>query len=296
MIAEINGRFSVPADGRAIPVSHASSIPFRIVSLLDMIEFEAREFFGIINRLISVRKDLEKPDRPPLTPEEQVHMHTHMDRADFMCARYHIDVSYYTERVRGKIDEPERYTYSLASAVDAVRHCIMKELKGRKFMYMPDAEAKYYDQNELFGEDVHDSFSEAAWDITAVGNCIACGLYTASVFHSMRVAEFGLRRIAAKLQVKLKDKKGYYRVEYGTWDKIITACKTKIEAIRKTPIGPKRREQLEFYSDAGDHCLFMKDIWRNNISHTQQPYNEPEALAVLERVKGFMGFLAANVS
>src|SRR5690242_20145295 len=107
--------------------------PYQIVSLLDMIEFEAREFFGIINRLISVRKDLEKPDRPPLTPEEQSHMHFHMNHAESVCAKYDIDVSYYTDRARGKIDEPERYTYSLASAVDGVRHCINKELRDRKF-------------------------------------------------------------------------------------------------------------------------------------------------------------------
>lgn len=110
----------------------------------------------------------------------------------------------------------------------------------------------------------------------------------------MRVAEFGLRRIALKLQVKLKDKGQYHPIEYGTWDKVITACKNKITKIRQNPIGPKRQETLEFYSDAGDHCLFMKDVWRNNVSHTRKPYNQPEALAVLERVKDFMKFLARN--
>jgi hypothetical protein len=69
--------------------------------------------------------------------------------------------------------------------------------------------------------------------------------------------------------------------------------KKKIDKIRKRPIGPKREADLAMYSDAADHCLFMVDIWRNNISHTRQPYNEPEALAVLERVKDFMKFLAA---
>lgn len=147
---------------------------------------------------------------------------------------------------------------------------------------------------DLFGSEVHESFLEANEDIGAAGHGIACGLHTASVFHSMRVAEFGLRRIAARLKVRIRDHKGYMPVEYGTWDKVITACKNKITKIRQRPVGPKRQEELEFYSDAADHCLFMKDIWRNNISHTRQPYNQPEALAVLERVKGFMTFLARN--
>lgn len=95
-------------------------------------------------------------------------------------------------------------------------------------------------------------------------------------------------------QYDINDQANYHPIESGTWDKVITACKGKIDAIRKKPIGPKKQAQLEFYSDAGDHCLFMKDIWRNNISHTRKPYNKPEALAVLERVRDFMKFLAAN--
>jgi hypothetical protein len=48
------------------------------------------------------------------------------------------------------------------------------------------------------------------------------------------------------------------------------------------------------YSDAADHCEFMKDIWRNNVSHTRKAYSDPEAVAVLQRVREFMEFLAVN--
>ncbi len=259
-----------------------------------MYEFQAGEFFGVINRLISIRRDLEKREDQTLTSDEQSHMHTHLDRVESVCGMYDIDVTYYTERARGKIDDPSRFTFTIASAIDAVRHCIMEKLRDRKFMYISTADVDYLGSTDLFGIEVHADFPEADEDIVAAGNSIACGLYTASVFHSMRVAELGLRRIAIKLQVKLKDKGQYHPIEYGTWDKVITACKNKITKIRQRPIGPKRQEQLEFYSDAGDHCLFMKDIWRNNISHTRKPYNRPEALAVLERVKDFMKFLVRN--
>jgi hypothetical protein len=305
MVTEISGVSVDPStDGYGASLSPALPSPengwllhpFQIVSLLDVIEFEAREFFGILNRLISVRKYLEEKEHPPLTDSQRVDMHGHADRAELVCAKYDIDVSYYTDRLRQKIDDPERFTFTIASAVNDVRHCINNELRNRKFMYMPEAEAKYYDQNDLFGEDVDQAFPVAQLDIRSVGNCIACGLFTASVFHSMRVAEFGLRRIAAKLRVRIKDHKGYVPVEYGTWDKVAKACKGKIDKIRQRPIGPKREAELELYSDAADHCLFMKDIWRNNVSHNRKPYNEPESLAVLERVKDFMKFLAANVS
>jgi len=35
----------------------------------------------------------------------------------------------------------------------------------------------------------------------------------------------------------------------------------------------------------------MKDIWRNNMAHTRKPYNQTEAVGVMERVREFMQFL-----
>jgi hypothetical protein len=118
---------------------------------------------------------------------------------------------------------------------------------------------------------------------------------TASVFHLMRAAEFGLRALARKLRVKITHKGKNCPIEYGDWEKVITEIKNKIASSRTLPAGSKRQAKLEFYSDAADHCVFMKDIWRNNVSHTRRTYSDPEALAVLSRVKGFMDFLFANL-
>ena len=72
--------------------------------------------------------------------------------------------------------------------------------------------------------------------------------------------------------------------------------KNKITRARTAPAGPKKQAKLEFYSDAADHCVFMKDIWRNNVSHSRKPYKPGEAQAVLERVRDFMIFLADNLN
>ena len=175
-----------------------------------------------------------------------------------------------------------------------IRDAFAADLNERLFLYIPPDSAAYYDKDDLFG--VKDRIQDAAEDIRSAGNCIACGLFTASVFHSMRVAEFGLRSIASKLRVKVMDRGKPHPIEYATWGKVIDKCKSKIGIISKRPVGPKRQAALEFYSDAADHCLFMKDIWRNNISHTRKPYNEPEAIAVFERVKDFMRFVAVNIT
>ena len=84
-------------------------------------------------------------------------------------------------------------------------------------------------------------------------------------------------------------------IEYADWEKIITEIKNKIAQTRALPAGPKKQAKLEFYSDAADHCTFMKDIWRNNVSHARKGYEDYESLAILGRVQDFMKFLAKGI-
>jgi hypothetical protein len=163
-------------------------------------------------------------------------------------------------------------------------------LSRRSFAFIRPELALYFENDTLLG-DVADKFNAARQDAKDAGNALAAELYTASVFHQMRVAEHGLRRLAQKLNIKLLHKGGAQPIEFADWDKVITGIKNKIDAIRKLPIGNKRLAQLEVYSDAADHCTFMKDIWRNNVSHTRKPYIEAEAIAVLSRVRDFMTLL-----
>jgi hypothetical protein len=86
-----------------------------------------------------------------------------------------------------------------------------------------------------------------------------------------------------------------YPIELADWDAIIREIKIKIDKVRPMARGQKRKAKIEFYSDAGDHCLFMKDIFRNNVSHTRKPYTQSETLAAFDRVRDFMKFLAVTI-
>jgi hypothetical protein len=169
------------------------------------------------------------------------------------------------------------------------------DMEAELFMYVPPDRAKYVNNERLLGDEVFGSFRTTRFDILEAGNCLAFGNYTASVFQFMRVAERGLRQLAKRVKVTVSHNKSPIPLEYGEWDKVIIAIKNKIEILRPLPSGPKRQAKLEIYSDAADHCLFMKDIWRNTVSHTRKPYNETDALAVMSRVGDFMRFLAKNL-
>ena len=130
-------------------------------------------------------------------------------------------------------------------------------------------------------------------DIQEAVYCYALDRNTACVFHLMRVAEMGLRKISGKLKVKLLHSgKNIYPIEFADWGTVIEECKKKIENARKALPPGKRQKVMELYADISDHCLFMKEIWRNNISHARNTYTEQEALAVMGRVRDFMTLMA----
>jgi hypothetical protein len=184
---------------------------------------------------------------------------------------------------------------ALVRELSGIRTSFDVALQIAKFVYVPSIDDKYFEVERLFGDDVFEVFEDAREDVTEAGNCLALALYTASVFHLMRVSEFGLRRLAAKLRVKLFDKGKPQQVEDATWDKVIDGVHLKIKATRQLSAGPKKRAQLTRFSEAGDHCTFMKDIWRNNVSHTRKPYIRDEALAAFSRVGDFMKFIALDM-
>jgi len=195
--------------------------------------------------------------------------------------------------LHAKLTEGDKFTPELLAAeLKHIQSDFVFLLMKMKFAYIPAPNDKYFEQEQLFGEKTHEQFRDACNDIKDAGNCIAAELYTAAVFHLMRVAEFGLRHIADRVKVELKDKGNPIPIEYATWDKVIQGIQNKITETRKLSQGVEKNEELQFYSDAADQATFIKDLWRNDVSHTRKRYNDREAIGVFVRVKGFMKLLA----
>jgi hypothetical protein len=180
-------------------------------------------------------------------------------------------------------------TNIIAMRVDLIVQGILGNLDSKKFLFVPTDQASYWENRANFGDDSLAELGEAAgFEAIEAGNCYAAARWTACVFHSMRVAEYGLRKIAQRSKVTLSDDGKRYPLEYGDWNKVIGAIRKKIEERRRLPIGPKKAEALRRYSDLADHCEYMKDIWRNEVSHARRRYNKTESLAVMNRVREFV--------
>ncbi|WP_348268665.1 hypothetical protein P8936_05430 [Edaphobacter paludis] len=182
----------------------------------------------------------------------------------------------------------------IEALIRSLQHSLIDLLRNRKFFYMSPELSKFYRAPCVFGNDLLKSFPEASEDMLEAGNAYAANLNTGSVFHSMRVAEFGLRHVAAQLDIELTDGKKPLPVEFATWETVLAAIdKTKRE-LRQEPKSYPQNDRLRFYSDCGETLSHLKDLYRNDVMHTRRHYNKHNAMDAMQRVAGLMKTLAES--
>ena len=187
----------------------------------------------------------------------------------------------------------------MAARLGQILEGITENLNSRKFMFISADQAKFYDDPLMFGGAFLVTFSEgtkqAVFEMGEAGRCYACGRWTSCVFHCMRAVEFGLRRLfriaGARLPIHNQVR---YQIEYAEWQAVIDQIKRKIAETRRRSRGARKEKRLQFFSDLAERCEYMKDIWRNEVSHTRRVYTESEALSVILRVKGFMELVSSS--
>lgn len=92
--------------------------------------------------------------------------------------------------LKQRIDSGQTYFPEVMDKeLEGLMETIVMELSKQTFAYLPGPNSQYFEQEKLFGPIVHDNFPSAREDIKEAGNCLACGLDSAAVFHLMRVAE-----------------------------------------------------------------------------------------------------------
>lgn len=269
-----------------------------------MLEYKIADLVLLLSALEVVRRDAVHADRgqssemPPQKWKDS--LGEILDKGIALCSSIDIDTSLVSAmtRLRDSLKDgtADCRPTVMHARIDAIISGIQENLNSRMFMYIPSRDAHYWGNPELFGKDFLAVFPhDAVIEMMEAGNCFAVSRGIACVFHSMRVAEHGLRRLARRVGVKLIDRGKPMAIEYATWDKVIQGIRNEIADVRKLPLGKSKEAKLKFYSDAADHCEYMKDIWRNEISHTRRrSYNREETLGVFNRVRDFVQLLAKH--
>lgn len=171
-----------------------------------------------------------------------------------------------------------------------LRQALTDDLDDR-IIFFPELEKikKYHGTlTSLFGAETLGAFRPANRDILSAHNCYICDEATASVFHSMRSAEWGLRAIILHFDPAAKP-------EDLTWGLLIGYLDGKIKKLLdKNPNPPPDwQAKLDFYSEALAQGRFFKR-WRDDVMHTRKSFEEAEALQMLTHMREFLQLLTRN--
>ena len=187
----------------------------------------------------------------------------------------------------------------LRNALDAV----MSDTWKHKFVQIDPKFANHVNNDGLFGESVGKAFPSAVPDIKEAGNCLAIGLGTATVFHLMRAAEWGLRALAAHLgmrSVRTRDRKGknrYKALAYSEWEHILNQVRDRVDKrIMRMRPGQRKQSDQEFYYPVLQDIRAMRDAWRNHVMHARTEYGTVDAEAIKGHVESLLVKLASRVS
>lgn len=184
---------------------------------------------------------------------------------------------------------------SVASDLEALITLVVSELSKQRFAYIPLDSHKYFEQENLFllNQPIT-QFPSADQDIRDAGNAYAVGLYTATVFHLMRVAEIGLRVFAKHLRVGMPKKKG--PIQWAQWEDILRELRLKIDKLStRAGAKPKKSADRAFYRGLLTEFEGFKDMYRNDVMHVRKTYSQGEATSALERVGEFIQRLGTRV-
>jgi hypothetical protein len=175
----------------------------------------------------------------------------------------------------------------LSTESRVLRETLCDGLKGRFIYRYPNEQASILMRWQDDWAPALTEFPSARADVLAVVDCWALGHGTASVFHSMRVLEYGLAAFAHDLDEQ---------VGVENWHTVLDKIESKIAAFRNSPRGEQKTARLAFLSQAANEFRYFKDAWRNHVSHNRASYDAHQARSVMEHVRAFMNHLASQLS
>jgi len=131
------------------------------------------------------------------------------------------------------------------------------------FLGLSKEEAKLYDSENPFGEEISNAFPDEREDFIEAARSLATGRYTSCVFHLTRAIE----SLTDKFGVKL----GIADIFRKEWQQVLNEANAQIKRETSGQAGvtltPQRKQELAKYSQVALILEHIKNAWRNPASH-----------------------------
>ncbi len=286
----------IPSTGQRPAILPWQAEPHRLWSLLEMLRHYAGNWLAVTSNLVRLRW-LHTMAATSETAQEELEKHQVRMLGELRTEAIELPFSASLKKqIDRTIKNLSAETYGKIHQValvliDELIFNMQAEMDSHLYLCVPDSKkALYVDAATAFGEQVESLFPKARKDVFEAARCLVLDRWTASVFHSMRVIEHGLLAIAVKVGLSEEDMKR------ENWKNIIDQIEKKIREIEAAPkSSPLKGETLRALSVAATQCRYIKDAWRNHVSHGGTAYGEVESETVFNHARQFMQALAGVV-
>jgi hypothetical protein len=273
--------------------------PYQLWSLLDMLRFYAISFAAAVaevNRATTAfsASDVVAVGAPTFQRELKNKFTGSLEALKKHCGGLPLSRTY-VDKVDRTLDRckqewPVVSVDVLVALAQELQNDLLNELSGHYFLMIPTGHRRelYEQKGPPFGNLVAERFPDADSDIRAAARCLALDEWTAAVFHSMRVLEYGLRFVATRFGVSFAT---------DSWHAVIRGIEDGIDAVRnkgRATLTDQDRADITFYSDVATEFRHFKDAWRNHVSHSRKTYTNHDAPPIFQHVGTFMEKLASH--
>ncbi len=266
-----------------------------MVSLLDVLEFSAKEYVELSHSLGELTATLQKRqldvealgrafDRI-LRDAKALGLKVTVDQIGIMMREL---VQYNPERtsLEGgylRIKNGEISTERLCHHIESLYSILKSELGSISIKAVPREKDHYCDPQWLFDTPTYHQFPSAWQEFQHAGRCYAYGENTACAFHLNRALEWGLKSLAVDLGK---------RFDRHSWNDHLEDIEKAL--IERYKAAQQRTPEQAFYSEAATQFGHMKVAWRNPGMHIEAKYDDGDGAYLLTTVEKFISHLAKN--
>lgn len=273
-----------------VPIRGWMSEPGKLWSLWDLISMHLTGLPNLIFQLALydlLSLDRDRDENHPIDDKTREQVEGWLRLAATFAADFEMDGA----RDRVTIFQ-KRLSKSMTWAALSMESRVLREalecgLRGQFIYRYSNEQRAFLEHWKSDWKDVIEQFPDTEPDVFSAVDCCALGHGTAAVFHSMRVLEYGLSALAARMGKE---------IGVQNWQNIIDQIEAEIRNQAKAlPRGIDKSERLQFLSEAAKEFVYFKDGWRNYVSHNRASYDVHQARSVIEHVRSFMTIFSKNI-
>ncbi|MHB8636751.1 MAG: hypothetical protein ACYC96_09795 [Fimbriimonadaceae bacterium] len=285
----------------------------RLWGLSEVIEHNARRFFGLTSHLTQLRSGIDRwiveaqvqgARKIPAISRAHADYSNAESLIQSLCEEIEtigMPVSKVAaNRIKAKLETGQYNLKPMKEDVGCLIQTVQDELSLKLFFQLRDDDAQIYRTgvDDFFGSNLVFLSTEAYNDARSACECFALGQFAASSYHSMGVVEQGVKAVCLKLPVTLD-----LDASDCTWNKMIHAIESEIRA-KGNAAAPRKishpatwANDEQFFNRCVTEISAIAKAFRNPAMHFRRSRvtNPTDARSVLTLSGEFMKHLAVDL-